>query len=162
QDSLVRLMRPLAVAVPATLVAAVFDPPAVIVAVLACACGFAMGALGPVANSQFVLRLPKEYRARAFGVVQAGVHLSPGVAVLAPGLLAQRFPVPGVVGVWGLAGVALMLTIVLLWPAGPVLSPATASSAEAPSSAPSPSVSLSPSASLEPSAPSASLEPSAP
>src|SRR5262249_12798427 len=124
-DSLVRLMRPLAVAVPATLVAAVFDPTAVMVAVLACACGFAMGALGPVANSQFGLRLPHEYRARAFGVVQAGVHLFQGIAVLATGLLAQRYPVADVVGVWGLGGVALMLIIVLRWPALPALPPSS-------------------------------------
>jgi MFS family permease len=121
-DTLVRLMRPLAVAVPATLTLAVLDPSAPVVAVLAGACGFAMGALGPVANGQFVLRLPAEYRARAFGVVQAGVHLLQGFAVIATGLLAQKFPVPGVVGVWSLVGVALMLFLVLRWPSGPVLS----------------------------------------
>src|SRR5262249_21158874 len=121
-DSLVRLMRPFAVAVPASLALAVLNPSATIVAVLAGACGFAMGALGPVANGQFVLRLPPEYRARAFGVVQAGVHLLQGFAVIATGLLAVKFPVPGVVGVWSLVGVALMLFLVLRWPSGPVLS----------------------------------------
>jgi MFS family permease len=121
-DSLVRLMRPLAVAVPATLTLAVLDPSPPVVALLAGACGFAMGALGPVANGQFVLRLPTEYRARAFGVVQAGVHLLQGFAVIATGLLAQKFPVSGVVGVWSLVGVALMLFLVLRWPSGPVLS----------------------------------------
>ena len=119
--SLVRLMRPLAVAVPATLVLAVTNPSPPVVAALAGACGFAMGALGPVANGQFVLRLPPEYRARAFGVVQAGVHLLQGFAVVATGLLAQRYAVSGVVGVWGLAGVGMMLIIVLRWPAGPAL-----------------------------------------
>jgi len=126
-DSLVRLMRPLALAVPATLALAVFDPTAPVVAVLAGACGFAMGALGPVANGQFVLRLPPEYRARAFGVVQAGVHLMQGFAVIATGLLAQKFRVAGVVGVWGLVGVALMLFLVPRWPSGPVLTAAPVS-----------------------------------
>ena len=120
-DRLVRLMRPLAVAVPAALVPAVFGPSAIVVVILAGICGFAMGALGPVANGQFVRRLPTEYRARAFGVVQAGMHLLQGFAVLATGLLAQRYPVPGVVGVWSMVGVVLMLVFVLRWPAGPVL-----------------------------------------
>ena len=120
-DSLIRLMRPLAVAVPATLTLAVLNPSAPVVAILAGACGFAMGALGPVANGQFVLRLPAEYRARAFGVVQAGVQLLQGFAVIATGLLAQKFAVPGVVGVWSLVGVVLMILLVLRWPAGPVL-----------------------------------------
>jgi len=71
----VQLMRPLAVLVPLALVPAVFSPPIAIVVVLAAACGFAMGAVGPVANGQFVQRLPTEFRARAFGVVQAGVQL---------------------------------------------------------------------------------------
>ena len=91
-----------------------------------------MGALGPVANGQFVLRLPPEYRARAFGVVQAGVHLMQGVAVLATGLLAQNFAVPSVVGVWGLAGVALMLIVVVRWPAGTILASDPLSTADRP------------------------------
>jgi hypothetical protein len=126
-DTLVRLMRPLAVAVPAALVPAVFGPSAAWVAVLAGVCGIAMGALGPVANGQFVRRLPPEYRARAFGVVQAGMHLTQGFAVLVTGLLAQRYAVPAVVGVWSMVGVVLMLVLVLRWPAGSVLSTAPAS-----------------------------------
>jgi MFS family permease len=130
-DTLVRLMRPLAVVVPATLVPAVFSPSASAVVVLAGLCGVAMGALGPVANGQFVRRLPHEYRARAFGVVQAGMHLTQGFAVVATGLLAQKFAVPTVVGVWSIVGVVLMLALVLRWPAGPVLSPAPASAIDA-------------------------------
>jgi hypothetical protein len=129
--ALVRLMRPLAVAVPAALVPALFAPPAIVVALLACICGFAMGALGPVANGQFVLRLRPEYRARAFGVVQAGVHLLQGFAVVTTGLLAQRFLVPSVVGVWSLVGFVLMLVLVLRWPAESALTAEPLSAFEA-------------------------------
>jgi hypothetical protein len=49
------------------------------------------------------------------------VHLLQGFAVIATGLLAEKFAVPGVVGVWSLVGVVLMILLVLRWPAGPVL-----------------------------------------
>ena len=109
-------MRPLAIAVPLALVPAIFRPSAFVVAVLAAGCGAAMGALGPVANSQFVRRLPAEYRARAFGVIQAGVQLLQGTAVLATGALSQKIAVPVVVGLWSLFGTALMVALVVRWP----------------------------------------------
>jgi Major Facilitator Superfamily len=115
-DVRVQLMRPLAVLVPLTLVPAVFAPSTTVVVILAGGCGFAMGALGPVANGQFVQRVPNEFRARAFGVVQAGVQLLQGAAVLVTGALAEKVPVPMVVGLWSLAGLGLMLFIVLREP----------------------------------------------
>ncbi|MFJ6198692.1 MFS transporter [Micromonospora sp. NPDC092111] len=111
------LMRPLAVLAPLALVPALFNPPPLVVALLAAACGFAVAGLIPTANGLFVRALPSGYRARAFGVMATGVQVIQGGAVLATGLLADRFSVPGVVGVWSAAGVLLMLVTALRWPA---------------------------------------------
>jgi MFS family permease len=109
-------MRPLAVVAPAVLVPALFDPPPIVVALLAGACGFAVAGLIPVANGLFVQALPDGYRARAFGVMASGAQIIQGAAVLATGALAERFSIPSVVGAWSAAGVLLMLLAVLTWP----------------------------------------------
>jgi hypothetical protein len=109
-------LRPLAVATPLALIPAVIDPPIVVVAALALVSGFAVGALVPLANGEFVRALPTAYRARAFGVVSAGLQLLQGFAVLATGGLAHRGDLPLVVGLWSLAGVLLMLGMLAAWP----------------------------------------------
>ncbi|MCW3838666.1 MFS transporter [Micromonospora yasonensis] len=110
------LIRPLAVLGPAVLVPALFDPPPLVVALLAAACGFAAAGLLPVANGLFVRALPDGYRARAFGVMASGTQIIQGAAVLVTGALAERFAIPVVVGVWSAAGVVLMLGAALTWP----------------------------------------------
>ncbi len=110
------LMRPLAVVAPLVLVPSLFDPPPVVVALLAAACGFAVAGILPVANGLFVRALPDGFRARGFGVMATGVQVIQGLAVLVTGLLAERFPIPLVVGVWSIAGVALMSLVALRWP----------------------------------------------
>jgi hypothetical protein len=111
-----RLLRPLALATPLALVPAVVNPPITVVAGLALISGFAIGALLPVANGEFVLALPTAYRARAFGVVSAGLQLLQGAAVLATGALALRVDLPFVVGLWSLGGVLLMIGLIVNWP----------------------------------------------
>jgi hypothetical protein len=111
-----RLLRPLALATPLALVPAVLSPPTEVVAGLALVSGFAIGALLPVANGEFVKALPNAYRARAFGVVQAGLQLLQGAAVLVTGALALHLDLPLVVGLWSLGGVALMIVLSLSWP----------------------------------------------
>jgi MFS family permease len=110
------LIRPLAVLAPLALVPALLDPPPLLVAALAAICGFAVAGLLPMANGLFVRALPDGYRARAFGVMASGVQIIQGFAVLATGLLAERFAIPLVVGVWSAAGVALMVAAALAWP----------------------------------------------
>ncbi|MFJ8581370.1 MFS transporter [Micromonospora sp. NPDC093277] len=110
------LIRPLAVLAPAVLIPALLDPPPLVVALLAAACGFAVGGLLPVANGLFVRALPDGYRARAFGVMASGTQIIQGAAVLATGALAERFAIPVVVGVWSAAGVVLMLMAATTWP----------------------------------------------
>ena len=111
-----RLLRPLALATPLALVPALLNPPIVVAAGLALTSGFAIGALVPVANAEFVRALPTAYRARAFGVVSAGLQLLQGGAVLATGALALRMDLPIVVGLWSLAGVLLMIALIANWP----------------------------------------------
>jgi MFS family permease len=111
-----RLIRPFAVVAPLALVAALADPPVYGVALMAAASNFAVAALMPAANGLFVQLLPNEFRARAFGVMASGVQVCQGAAVFAAGLLASRFQLSIVVGVWGAVGVALMLLCSLTWP----------------------------------------------
>ncbi|MBM0235297.1 MFS transporter [Micromonospora sp. STR1_7] len=110
------LMRPLAVLAPLALVPALFNPPPPVVALLAALCGFAVAGMLPMANGLFVQALPAEFRARAFGVMATGVQVIQGVAVLVTGVLADRFSIPLVVGVWSAAGVLLMMAAALRWP----------------------------------------------
>ncbi|MGN9812640.1 MFS transporter [Micromonospora sp. BQ11] len=123
----VALMRPLAVLAPLVLVPSLLDPPPVVVALLAAACGFAVAGLLPVANGLFVQALPNGFRARAFGVMATGVQVIQGLAVLVTGLLAERFSIPLVVGLWSLAGVVLMSVTALSWPSRATIDAAVAS-----------------------------------
>jgi hypothetical protein len=116
-----RLVRPLAVLAPLVLVPALAAPPVPVVALLTMASGVAMGGLLPTLNTQFVLALPHGYRARAFGVMQQGLQVSQGGAVLLTGTLAERSSVPMVVGVWSSVGAGLMLVLALRWPAAGVV-----------------------------------------
>ncbi|SCL67275.1 Major Facilitator Superfamily protein [Micromonospora citrea] len=110
------LMRPLAVLSPLALVPALFDPPPLVVALLAAASGFAVAGMLPVANGLFVRALPTGFRARAFGVMATGIQVIQGLAVLVTGLLSERYPIPVVVGVWSAVGVLLMALAGLRWP----------------------------------------------
>jgi MFS family permease len=112
-----RLVRPFAILAPLSLVPALFDPPAVGVALMAAVCGFAVAGMMPTANGLFVQALPHGYRARAFGVMQSGIQVMQGIAVLGTGMLADVFDaLPVVVGVWSLAGAGLLFIISAWWP----------------------------------------------
>jgi MFS family permease len=111
-----RLIRPLAVLSPLSLVPALFNPPAVIIGVLTLVSGFAVAGLFPSANGLFVRALPNAFRARAFGIMQSGVQVIQGVSIVACGALADQFPLPAVVGLWSLAGVLVMLVAGVQWP----------------------------------------------
>ena len=111
-----RLIRPLAVLSALVLVPALAGPPAAIVAALVAISGIAQGGLTPTLNGMFVLVLPHGYRARAFGVVQAGMQLSQFSAVMITGLLADRFWLPRVVGVWSIGATLVMAILAARWP----------------------------------------------
>lgn len=116
-----RLIRPLAVCAPLVLVPALAGPPVPVVVLLTLLSGAATGGVTPTLNTQFVLALPHGYRARAFGVVQQGLQVSQGGAVLLTGALANVSSVPLVVGLWSVAGVAMMLLLALRWPSASVV-----------------------------------------
>src|SRR5207244_7546504 len=70
-----RLIRPFAVLAPLTLVPALTDPPAQVVALLAALCGVCVAGMVPTSNGLFVQALPRQYRARANGVMQSGLQI---------------------------------------------------------------------------------------
>ena len=111
-----RLIKPFAVLAPLALVPSLFAPPAAIVAVLALVSGVAQGGLMPTLQGMFVLALPHGYRARAYGVMQGGMQLVQGGAVLATGVLADLANIPLVVGLWSVGGAVLMATLAVRWP----------------------------------------------
>jgi MFS family permease len=111
-----RLVRPLAVLAPLALVPALTSPSAPVVALMAMVSGFAVAGLLPTLNGIFVLALRHGFRARAFGVMQGGMQLSQGAAVLVTGMLADRFSLPIVVGLWSVGGTVLVLLVVAGWP----------------------------------------------
>jgi MFS family permease len=113
-----RLIRPFAVLAPLTLVPALAHPPAPVVALLAAMCGACLAGMVPASNGLYVQALPRQYRARANGVMQSGLQLVQGGTVMLTGALAAKFhTVPGVVGLWSVGGVLLMLVVSSRWPA---------------------------------------------
>jgi MFS family permease len=111
-----RLIRPLAVLAALLLVPTITGPPAPLVAILVALSGMCQGAVTPTLNSKFVLMLPHGYRARAYGVVQTGMQLSQFAAVMITGVLADRFALPVVVGLWSLGGAAVVSLLAARWP----------------------------------------------
>ena len=47
------------------------------------------------ANAAFVSAVPPEARGQAFGIVQAGMNVGQGVAIVAAGAAAHLWPPPG-------------------------------------------------------------------
>lgn len=115
-DVRVRLIRPFAVLVPLALLPALLNPPAAGVVTMAVLAGFAVAGVMPPANGMFVQALPNAFRARAFGLMQTGLQIMQGTAVITTGVLARQVGVPTVVGLWGLFGLLLMGLVSLAWP----------------------------------------------
>lgn len=111
-----RLIPVFMVAAPLALVPAYAQPSAIALTLMAMACGFSIAGLLPPANGLFVQALPAGYRARAYGVMQGGMQITQGGAVLITGALASRFDLPTVVGTWSLAGVVVLLLVAVRWP----------------------------------------------
>jgi MFS family permease len=116
QETRHRLIGPFAVLAPLVLVPALTAPPVPVVVLLTMLSGVAQGGLMPTLNTQFVLTLPHGYRARAFGVMQQGLQVCQGGAVLITGVLAEHSSVPLVVGLWSVAGVISMMLLAGRWP----------------------------------------------
>jgi MFS family permease len=115
-DLRVRLIPVFMVVAPLALVPAFAQPPPAVIMLMAMVCGFAIAGLLPPANGLFVQSLPAGYRARAYGVMQGGMQVTQGAAVLATGALASRYDIATVVGAWSLAGVLVLLIVAIRWP----------------------------------------------
>lgn len=111
-----QLVLPLAVLSCLALAPAVVGPPLPVVVLLVIISGVAAGGLSPTLNGKFVLMLPHGYRARAFGVVQAGLQLAQFAGIIVTGVLADLFRLPLVVGLWSLAGTFVMIYLTSSWP----------------------------------------------
>ncbi|NRQ31977.1 MFS transporter [Nonomuraea sp. NN258] len=111
QRTRIRLIRPLAILAPLTLAPAILDPPLAGVLLLVAGSGVVMSLLLPAAQTLFKDVLPTEYRARAFGVMNSGIQIAQGAAIVTTGALSERFSTSAVVGVWCAAGVLLMLLV---------------------------------------------------
>jgi MFS family permease len=111
-----RLVRPLAVLVPAALVPVFLVHSIIVIALLALISSFAVNGLAAPANGMFVRATPAEFRARAFGVVQFGFQLSQALALVITGLIAGYVAVPTSVAVFSALGVCAMVAVSATWP----------------------------------------------
>ncbi|MFL1377865.1 MULTISPECIES: MFS transporter [unclassified Nocardiopsis] len=109
-----RLLGPLAVLSSVPLLVWLFDPPLWLM-VTALALSGASASYQFVANAAFVLCVPGEGRARAFGLVAAGLQVSQGLGILAGGFFAEFFGTGTVVVGAGVLGIACALLLVLPW-----------------------------------------------
>jgi MFS family permease len=111
-----RLLRPLAVLVPAALVPIFLTHSVAVIAALSLISSFAAAGLVAPANGLFVQALPAEFRARAFGVMQSGLALFQGGGLLAAGYIASHVEVSTAVTIFSLIGVVVMIAISVVWP----------------------------------------------
>lgn len=112
----VKAVRPLAVLAAASLIPLAFELPLWAVLALYAASGFGMAFLLPL-NGMFARVLPVGFRARAFGVVQSGLQLSQGIAVITAGWIASTLEIRHVIGLSGVIGVIVVCLLGLAWPA---------------------------------------------
>jgi predicted MFS family arabinose efflux permease len=64
----------------------------------------------------FVQVLPTSFRARAFGVVQSGLQVSQGLAVVLAGWAADQVQTRSVIGFCGLIGALVIGLLAAAWP----------------------------------------------
>jgi MFS family permease len=103
-------MGPLAVLCNGSLVLIVFHPGLIIsLVVFSLSSGF--GAYQIAANTAFVVRVPNERRAQAFGIANMGVMIGQGFTFIVAGWFAEHYSVAAVIGVAG--GVGMLVAIVL-------------------------------------------------
>jgi MFS family permease len=112
-----RVLRPLALLSALALVPLAFPMPLWAVLLFYMASGFGMSFLLPL-NAMFVRVLPTSFRGRAFGVVQSGLQVSQGLAVVLAGWAATHVDTRHVIGAAGLFGVVVVGVLAAMWPSG--------------------------------------------
>ena len=121
-----KLIRPLILLAPLSLVVTLLDPSGPWIVVIAFVCNLSLASLSPL-NATFVQAVPDGYRARSFSVMQSGMALLQGGAIFCAGLLAQSsLTVSQSVGLWGLAGTVIVLILLWRWPSSQAFDDAVA------------------------------------
>jgi predicted MFS family arabinose efflux permease len=108
------LMGPLAVLTCATLVLTALRP-GLVVSMVIFSLSAAFGIYQIAANTAFVVRVPDERRAQAFGIANMGVVVGQGAAFVAAGAAADRFSPAAVVAVAGGVGAVLGCVLTVRW-----------------------------------------------
>jgi MFS family permease len=75
----------------------------------------AFGAYQIAANTAFVVRVPNERRAQAFGIANMGVMIGQGFTYILAGWFAERYSVAAVIGVAGGIGMVLAIIFTAQW-----------------------------------------------
>jgi MFS family permease len=108
------LMGPLAVLTCAALVATALRPDlAVSLVIFSLSAAFAIYQIA--ANTAFVVRVPKERRAQAFGIANMGVIVGQGAAFVVAGAAAEMFSPAAVIAVGGGLGAVSGVVLTLRW-----------------------------------------------
>jgi MFS family permease len=115
------LMGPLATATCATLILTAFRPDLAVSLVIFSASA-AFGAYQIAVNTAFVVRVPNERRAQAFGIASMGIIVAQGAAFLAAGAAAELVPPAAVIATGGGIGTVAALALTRSW--GQVAPPA--------------------------------------
>jgi hypothetical protein len=132
------LMGPLAVAVGATLVLTALHPGLAISLVIFSAAA-AFGAYQLAVNTAFVVRVPDERRAQAFGIASMGVVVAQGAAFVTAGAVTEVVTPASVIAVGGGIGAVAAVALTISWRrvTSPHRSPAGSPATSAPGQAPS-------------------------
>jgi MFS family permease len=108
------LMGPLAAATGATLVLTALRPSLVVSLVIFSAAA-AFGAYQLAVNTAFVVRVPDERRAQAFGIASMGIVVAQGAAFVAAGAAAEVVTPASVIAVGGGIGAVAAIALTLSW-----------------------------------------------
>jgi predicted MFS family arabinose efflux permease len=107
-------MGPLAVLTCVTLVLTALHP-GLAISLVIFSLSAAFGVYQIAANTAFVVRVPNERRAQAFGIANMGVIVGQGAAFVAAGAAAQRYAPAAVIAVAGGVGAVVALVLTLRW-----------------------------------------------
>jgi MFS family permease len=110
----VEWMGPLAVLTCATLALTALHP-GLAVSLVIFSASAAFGIYQLAANTAFVVRVPNEQRAQAFGLANMGVIVGQGAAFVAAGAAAQMFSPAAVIAVGGAVGAVIALVLTIKW-----------------------------------------------
>jgi MFS family permease len=107
-------MGPLAIATCATLVLTALRP-GLIASLVVFSLSAAFGVYQNAANTAFVIRVPNERRAQAFGIASMGVIVGQGAAFVAAGAAAQVVSPAAVIAIGGGVGAVVAFVLTVRW-----------------------------------------------